>query len=97
MKSISKQNIVFFIGLLFSLPTAYFIFINILNDLGYSQLFDSAWPTFQSWGIQESFGWNINLLILFGPVLALTLNLMSVLHLRFDFSKQSYRLSVNRY
>ena len=99
MKTISKNNLNFFIGLLLSLPTAYFIFISLLKyELGYPFLFDSIQSTLESWGIKESFGWNINLLILFGPVLALLLNVLSVLHIRFEFSKERIdcRLSITK-
>ncbi len=85
MKTISNHNMNFLAGLLLSLPTAYFIFINILKyELGYDYLYDSIRPALENWGIQESFGWKINLLILFGPVLALLLNVLSVLHIHFD-------------
>ena len=88
MKLISKPSIMFFIGLLLSLPAAWFILINILNELGYSQLFDRSWPTLQDWGVQEPIGWNINLLIVFGPLFALALNALSILQIRIDFSKE---------
>jgi hypothetical protein len=88
MKTVSKYNIHFFAGLLLSIPAGYFILISVLKyGLGRDYLFDISWPILQRWGIQESFGWNINLLILMGPVLALLLNIISVLHVRFLFSR----------
>lgn len=89
MKTISKNKLIFFVGLLLSFPTAYFILISVLKyEMGYDYLFDSIRPTLESLGIKESFGWNINLLILFGPVLALILNMLHVLSIHFEFSKQ---------
>jgi hypothetical protein len=98
MNANSKNKLYFLIGLMLAFPTAYFIFINILNELGYNYLFDSIWPALQSWGIQEPIGWNINLLILIGPVLALFLNVVSVLHIRFGFSKEKIdcRLTISK-
>lgn len=89
MKTLSKHSIHFLVGLLLSLPTAYFIFISVLKyKLGNDYLFDISWPILQRLGVQESFGWNINLLILMGPVLALLLNVVSILDVRFNFSKE---------
>jgi len=99
MRTISKNKLIFFVGLLLSVPTAYFILISVLKyELGYDYLFDSIRPTLESWGIQESFGWNINLLILFGPVLALVLNILHILNIRFEFSKQKFdcQLSITK-
>lgn len=50
MKSFSKQNRNFIDGSMLSLPTAYFIFFNILNELGFNYLFDTIWPTLQVLG-----------------------------------------------
>ena len=75
-----KTISVFWIGTLLTIPTAYFIFISILKyGLGISSLLDSAQPVLEQWGISESLGFNINLLILFGPMMALFLNLFAVL------------------
>ena len=43
MRTISKQDSNFLIGSLLSFPTVYFIFVNILNELGYNYLFNSIW------------------------------------------------------
>jgi hypothetical protein len=66
-------------GALLAFPAAYFILINLLNEYGYSYLFVSSQPLLEQLGIKESLGFNINLLILFGPFVALVLNLFSVL------------------
>jgi len=62
------------VGVLLTLPTLYFIFISVMKYVfGWDYLFDAATPTPEGLGIKESFGWNITLLILFGPVLALVI------------------------
>jgi len=86
-------------GLLLSLPTAYFFLISILKfELNTPGLYDAIEPSLQSLGLREDFGWNINLLILFGPVLALLLNVFSVLHIRFETTKEKIdcRVSINK-
>ena len=95
MKTFSRQNQVFLIGTLLALPAVYFIFINILNELGYPYLFDNSWPTLQSWGVQEFLGWNINLLILFGPVIALIVNLLVIMRMHVDSSGQKIDLHIS--
>ncbi len=72
-------------GALLTLPTLYFILISIMKYVfGWEYLFDVSAPALDKMGIKESIGWNINLLILFGPVLALLLNVLSVLHIHFE-------------
>lgn len=88
-----------FLGLLLALPTVYFIFISVMKYVfGWSYLFNVSQPALESWGIKESIGWNINLLILFGPMLAFILNLLSVLHIRLLFTKEKIdcHLSLNK-
>jgi hypothetical protein len=91
-----NTNKVFWIGTLLTLPTAYFIFISLLKySQGIPYLFDSAQPFLEKLGIKESLGFNFNLLILFGPMIALFLNLFPVLkiewfNLRENFSVRFY-------
>lgn len=75
---ILKPGISAVIGLLLTLPAAYFIFINILNDAGITTLYNAAQPLLEKLDSNESFGWNINALLLFGPLIALLLNVASV-------------------
>ena len=68
------------IGTLLSFPAAYFILISLLKyAFGIPYLFDTAQPLLERIGIKESFGFNINLVILFGPLIAFILNLFAVL------------------
>jgi hypothetical protein len=83
------------LGLLLTLPTTYFILISILKyAFGLPGLFNSAQPVLESWGIKESIGWNINLLILFGPLLALLLNISSILSFDWEGGKEDLNIKI---
>lgn len=78
----------FIAGALLMLPAACFFIILILNfQLGYPYLYDAANPFLQSTSISEPPGLNVNLLILFGPVLTLLINVLAVLDLWLDHGK----------
>jgi hypothetical protein len=94
--NVINSNSVFWIGTLLTLPTAYFILISLLKyGLGIHSLFDSAQPVLEQWGFRESLGFNINLLILFGPMIALFLNLFAVL--KIEWYNQTENFSVRFY
>jgi hypothetical protein len=77
------------LALVFSVPTAYFILISILKyGLGVDGPFDSMQPFLEKLGIDKNFGWNINLLIVFGPVFAFCLTAYQVVRLKWHFSKE---------
>ncbi len=83
-------------GTLLVFPTAYFIFISLLKyALGLPYLFDSAHPVLENLGIKESLGWNINLLILFGPLIALVLNLFSVLKIEWFSERENFSIKLS--
>ena|SRR2546423_5211903 len=83
------------LGLLFTLPTAYFILISLLKYVfGLPGLFDAAQPILESWGIKESIGWNINLLILFGPLLSLLFNVSSILSLDWQGNREDLNIRI---
>lgn len=85
----------FSIGALLAFPTAYFIFIVLLKyGIRLPYLFDSAQPLLERWGIKESLGWNINLLILFGPLIALILNLFSILKIEWYNERETFSVKV---
>lgn len=81
-----------FVGLLLTLPVAYFFLINILNEAGSPGLYNAALPLMQSLGLSESPGLNINGFILLAPVIAMLLNLTSIL--RFDWQADSTFIDV---
>ncbi len=89
----SRFNWVAVAALLLAFPSAYFIAINILKEgFGVDGPYDAADPLLERVGIKESMGWNINLLILFGPVLAIVLTVFQVLKFQFHFTKQDFQL-----
>jgi hypothetical protein len=79
------------IPLFLALPTAYFILISILKyTLNVPGPFDNATPFLERMGIKESIGWNINLLILFGPLIAFLITIFRVLRINWQFSKEQF-------
>lgn len=88
-----KNNWLTAAGLLLALPTAWFICINILNEVGVSGPYNASQPVLENLGIKESMGWNINLLILLGPVLAFLLIIFQVLKIKWHFTKEEFQLN----
>ena len=77
------------LGLIFAIPTAYFIFISVLKyQFGINDPFDILQPSLERMGIKNAIGWNINLLILLGPVLAFLLTVFQVLRIKWEFTQQ---------
>ncbi len=78
-------------ALFLCLPTVYFIFISVLKYmLNIDGPFDNAWPLLERLGATENIGWNINLLILFGPVIAFVLTFFQVFHFRWNFNNKQF-------
>jgi len=91
MKQLIKQNSIAIASLLLALPTAYFITISVLKYLaGIDGPFDTMAPVLERWGIKEALGWNINLLILFGPLVAFLLTVFQVLSIRIQFTENHF-------
>ena len=83
-------------GTLLVFPTAYFIFISVLKyGLGLPNLFDAAQPLLERLGIKQSPGLNINLFILFGPFIAMIINLFSVLRIEWFNETESFSFKVS--
>ena len=95
MKQLTKQNGIAIISLLMALPAACFIAIAVLKyELGVEGPFDAIDPLLQNWGIKESLGWNINVLILFGPLLAFLLTIFQLLSLRMQFTQNHFLFQI---
>jgi hypothetical protein len=95
MKQVTKQNWLTAAALLLALPTAYFICISILKyEMGVNGPFDSIAPFLERMGIKEAPGWNINLLILFGPVVACLLSIFQVLKINWQFTKEQFQFQL---
>ena len=91
MKQYTKQNGIAIASLLLALPTAYFIGIAILKyEMGIDAPFDSIAPFLERMGIKETLGWNINLLILLGPVVAFLITIFQVLKTNWQFTKEQF-------
>ncbi|MFC0775883.1 hypothetical protein [Terrimonas alba] len=91
MKQYIKQNAVTALSFLLALPAAYFITISVLKyELGINSPFDSVAPFLERMGIKETLGWNINLLILFGPIVAFLLTVFQVLKIDWQFTKEEF-------
>jgi hypothetical protein len=91
MKPMIKSNWLTAAGLLLALPTAYFICISVLKyELNINEPFDTSAPLLEKWGIKESPGWNINLLILLGPIAGFLLAIFQVLVIKWQFTKEHF-------
>lgn len=83
------------LGTLLLFPTAYFILISVLNDWGLPYLSEASQPLLQKLGIKDPPGFNINLLILFGPLIALALNLFAVLKIEWHNSREDFSINLS--
>ena len=94
-KELLPSKWTFAAGLLLAFPAVYFVVANVLNsELGLNWLYKPIAPIFDK-PANKHFGWNINLLIVFGPLLAILLNAWSLLHIRFDKSVEYFRVEIN--
>ena len=84
---ILKPGLSAIVGLLLTTPATYFLFINILNEMGQPGLYNAAAPLMDSLGVNEPLGFNINLLIAGGPLVAVLLNISSILSLDYQMNK----------
>jgi len=95
MKQTIKQKWVTGAALFVALPTAYFILINILKAVfGINDPYDDINPFLESIGIGGSLGWNINLVILFGPVMSGLFTILPVLNIKWAFNREQFEFHV---
>jgi hypothetical protein len=95
MKQITRSTWITMAALLFALPTAYFISIAVLKyEMNVDGPFDSIAPLLESWGLMDQIGWNINLLILFGPVVGLLLAVFQVLSIHWQIASTEFRIAI---
>jgi len=81
------------LGLLLTIPAAYFLVINLVNELGWSGPYEFSEPFLISLGLREGLGFNINLLIAFGPLVALLLNVTNVVSFEWKSSNADLKLN----
>ncbi len=91
-----KSDLSFWLGAALVLPTTIFILAALLKyAFGLPLLFDAIEPYLNRWGAQQSFGFNINALILLGPAAALLLNAAAVLQVRLASNDSHFQLDVS--
>ena len=91
MKPMIRSNWLTAAGLLLALPAGYVICISVLKYwLNIDGPFDSSQPLLEKWGIKEPPGWNINLLILLGPIAGFLLAIFQVLIIKWQFTKEHF-------
>jgi hypothetical protein len=80
-------------AVLLMLPTAYFILIGILSELGVDGPLKATQPIAEELGIKEPPGGiNISTLILFGPMLAILLTVFQFLKIEWHLAKEEFYL-----
>jgi hypothetical protein len=90
MKQTTSSNWLTVAGLLLALPTAWFLTICVLKfEMGVDGPYDTAEPRLNSLGLKEDLGFNINLLILAGPITGFLLAVFQVLNIHCDFEKET--------
>ena len=87
-----KSNALTIIAALLVFPTVYFIIANLLNEMGIPGPYNLIGSFVESAGGREPLGWNINLLILCGPVLAILLTIFQFVKIEFHSSKDEFLL-----
>ncbi len=81
------------------LPAAWLILISLLKyGLGLNGPFDASQPLLEKLGIRESPGWNINLLILLGPLAAMLISIFQVMTIEWMISPEQvdFRVTIRK-
>jgi hypothetical protein len=95
MKQLSRTPVWTAMALFLTLPTAYFIFSGLLKfEWNLNGPFDAITPFLERTGYQEPIGWNINLLILFGPIAGLLICIFQVLSIRFENNTEKIGVNI---
>ena len=93
MKTITfKSNVLTIIAALLAFPTVYFITANLLNTVGIPGAYNLIASFVERNGGREPLGWNINLLILCGPIVAILLTFFQFVKIEFHSTKEEYLL-----
>lgn len=94
-KQILNRRIALIGGALLVLLACFFVLEALLNyGLGYPALWQLIAPIFDKAGIRQ-LGWNINLLILFGLILAIVWNFFSVVQIKWSNEKERIQLNLS--
>ena len=87
-----KSNALTIVAALLAFPTVYFIISNLLNEIGIPEPYNLIGSFVERAGGREPFGWNINLLILCGPIAAILLTVFQFVKIEFYSSKEEFLL-----
>lgn len=87
-----KNNTLTIIAALLAFPTVYFILANLLNEFGIPGPYNLIGSFVERAGGGEPIGWNINLLILEGPVVAILLTIFQFVKIEFHSSREEFLL-----
>jgi hypothetical protein len=89
---IFKNRTLTIIAAMLALPTVYFITANLLNEMGIPGPYNVIGSFVENTGGREPLGWNINLLILCGPIVAILLTVFQFVKIEFHSSKEEFLL-----
>jgi len=87
-----KSNALTIIAALLVFPTVYFIIANLLNEMGIPGPYNLIGSFVESAGGREPLGWNINLLILCGPIAAILLTIFQFVKIEFHSTREEFLL-----
>ena len=87
-----KSNALTIVAALLAFPTLYFIIANLLNDMGIPGPYNLIGSFVESAGGREPLGWNINLLILCGPIAAILLTIFQFVKIEFHSTRGEFLL-----
>lgn len=87
-----KNNGITAIAAILAFPTAYFIIANLLNEIGIPGPYNLIASFVEHNGGREPLGWNINLLILCGPIVAILLTFFQFVKIEFHSTKEEFLL-----
>ncbi len=90
----NERKWVIVLAAIFVFPAAVFLVGSVLKfEAGIPVFYDMAEPLMVRMGLNEKLGLNINLLIAFGPIVALALTLYSLVRIKTERQKDFFSLS----
>ncbi len=91
----NNQKWVIVLAAILVFPAAFFLIGSVLKfEAGIPVFYDMAEPLMLRMGLNEKLGFNINLLIAFGPIVALALTLFSLVRIKTVSRKDFFSMSV---
>ncbi|HKC34760.1 MAG TPA: hypothetical protein VKB95_01820 [Chitinophagaceae bacterium] len=87
-----KSNTLTIIAALLAFPTVYFIIANLLNGIGIPGPYNLIGSFVENSRGREPLGWNINLLILCGPIAAILLTFFQFVKIEFHSTNEEFLL-----